>query len=58
MSILLWVIAALLALDALVVIGYTGKVLRYTPSIAVMTAISRAFMVTVLVIAAVGGVTP
>jgi hypothetical protein len=57
-SVLLWVIAAWLALDALCWVGGVGKTVRVTRSMAVSVVVVRAFFVTVLVIAAVGGVTP
>lgn len=58
MTILLWIIAAYLAFDALCWVGGVGKVVRITRSMAVGAVCVRAFFVTVLVIAAVGGVTP
>lgn len=58
MSTILFIIAGYLALDALLHIVGTGKTYKITPGHAATVAVVRSFMVTVLVIAALNGVTP
>ena len=58
MSTWLLIIAGYLAFDALITVGWVGKRLTITPANATVTVVVRAVFCTVLVVAALGGVTP
>lgn len=58
MSTLLWAIAGYIAIDRLLTIAWVGRTVDITRAHAVVSVVTGAFIVTVLVLAALNGVTP